>query len=267
MRSSESSNQPIRCTANAMTRGSVSGCRYHVLPIDDWLFKKVRPNEAREIMEAIEAKDRTRLTNNPGVCHLSTRALPQELAQGGEHGNAAARELVAQGGVVGDEARDRRMEDATSAAGACVPAAGAPEAAAPQPGAGSPLQAPGANPASGPSPASHTENGIGSSIPPATASNDRPRTTAASKGDSRTAPYPSSRVRRLSNRARLRDIIASSTARGMTMPWPRAMRASSPLPPNRRVKDPGSPISPVTMNTGGFISGYWKLVDLVRFPQ
>jgi len=256
MRSSESSNQPIRCTANAMTRGSVSGCRYHVLPIDDWLFKKVRPNEAREIMEAIEAKDRTRLTNNPGVCHLSTRALPQELAQGGEHGNAAARELVAQGGVVGDEARDRRMEDATSAAGACVPAAGSPEAAAPQPGAGSPLQAPGANPASSPSPASHTLNGIGSSMPAATASNDRPRTTAASKGDSRTAPYPSSRVR-------LRAIIASSTARGMTMLQSRAMRASSSRPPNRRVKDPGSSISPVAMNTGGFIFGLWNWVDVL----
>ena len=30
-----------------------------LLIIDDWLLEKVRPNEAREIMEVIEARDRT----------------------------------------------------------------------------------------------------------------------------------------------------------------------------------------------------------------
>jgi len=184
---------------------------------------------------------------------LGVGQLPQELAQGGEHGNAAARELVAQGGVVGDEARG-------AAAGMLgkVPAYGGrdeclglglgarrglPAHRRAAIGAASPPAPTTPRPTQGPSPASHTLNGIGSSMPAATDSNDRPRTTAASKGDSRTAPYPSSRVR-------LRAISPSSTARGTTMSWPRAMRASSSRPPNRQVKDPGSSISPVAMNTG-----------------
>lgn len=40
-------------------RVAIISVKRDLLIIDDWLLEKVEPNEAREIMEAIEARDRT----------------------------------------------------------------------------------------------------------------------------------------------------------------------------------------------------------------